>query len=326
MRPTTRSITAPPQPLRCVPGTFRLAATQDPLRFLATSGLAIALLLGVWASPATADTRRASASARAEATSIRLAPIRTVRAGDGWLGYRSVGRGRPLVLIMGLGGTMDAWAPSVVDSIARHRRVITFDNLGIRRTTLRGEITMPRMARAVASLIRALRLRRADVLGWSMGGMIAQSLARLYPRRVGRLVLAATAPGNGKATPPRPGTQLGSALFPPGRLDLQAAWAREITSYPDAMPGAPGSIFSQQLAAIGRWIAGREPSGHGLKRLRLRVLVAHGALDSLLPVENARYLARAIPRARLLVYPDAAHNFLYQHKRDFATALDRFLR
>ena len=150
-------------------------------------GLALCLILTLPASPVAAAPR-----------SIADVPIRTVETGKGTVGYRSVGEGPPLVLIMGLSGTMDAWQPSFVDSLAARRRVIVFDNEGIRRTTgSRGPLTIRRMARQTASLIRALRLGRPDVLGWSMGGMIAQSLARQRPRRVRRLVLCATAPGDG---------------------------------------------------------------------------------------------------------------------------------
>jgi pimeloyl-ACP methyl ester carboxylesterase len=78
---------------------------------------------------------------------------------------------------------MDAWPPGFVDALAARRRVITYDSEGIRRRTRGpGELTIGRMANGLASLIRALRVRRADVLGWSMGGMIALSLARRHPR------------------------------------------------------------------------------------------------------------------------------------------------
>src|SRR3954467_10974503 len=110
----------------------------------------------------------ASAGARA---SILQAPVKTAGAGQGKIGYRSVGSGPPLVLIMGLSGTMNAWEPAFVDALAAHHRVIVFDNEGIGRSTLGpGTLTVRRMARDTASLIRALRLRRVDVLGWSMGG------------------------------------------------------------------------------------------------------------------------------------------------------------
>src|SRR3954469_18683978 len=144
------------------------------------------LALGIaFAAPA------ASAQAR---DSIVKAPVKTVSAGQGKIGYRSVGSGPPLVLIMGLSGTMNAWEPAFVDALAAHHRVIVFDNEGIGRSTLGpGTLTVRRMARDTASLIRALRLGKVDVLGWSMGGMIAQSLAHDRPELVRRLVLCATA-------------------------------------------------------------------------------------------------------------------------------------
>jgi pimeloyl-ACP methyl ester carboxylesterase len=300
---------------------------QSSLRTV-RSLLAVAICLAL-AAPA-------GAAAAAPPRSITDAPIRTVQAGQGKIGYRSVGEGRPLVLVMGLSGTMDAWPPSFVDGLAAGRRVITFDNEGIRRTTLgTGALTIGRMADGVASLIRALRLRRADVLGWSMGGMIAQSLARQHPRRVRRLVLCATAPGDGRATPPAADviTQLASGtanlfqlLFPPGHEGASQAFARAITSYPNVSPAAPPDITRAQLGATATWLGGGDPSGRPLSRLRLPVLVGGGALDRLLPVANQRYLASALPNARLRVYRDAAHGFLLQHQRKFVRVVDRFLR
>jgi pimeloyl-ACP methyl ester carboxylesterase len=278
----------------------------------------------------------ATAAAAAPPRSITDAPIRTVQAGQGKIGYRSVGEGRPLVLVMGLAGTMDAWPPGFVDALAARRRVITFDNEGIRHTTLgAGTLTIRRMADDAASLIRALRLRRADVLGWSMGGMIAQSLARRHPRLVRRLVLCATAPGDGRATPPAADviTQLvaGTAnalqlLFPPGHDSAGRAYIKATTSYPNAAPGGPPEIVSAQTAATATWLGGGDPSGRPLRRLRLPVLVGGGALDRLLPVANQRYLARALPNATLRVYRDAAHGFLFQHRRAFLRQIQRFLR
>src|SRR5947208_3762382 len=133
------------------------------------------------------------------------APTRTVRVGKLRLAYRSVGTGRPLVFIQGLGGSMDGWDPTFLDALAaRHHRVVVFDNEGVgRSTTLPGTLTIRRMGDDAAGLIAALHLRRADVVGWSMGGMIAHTLAVRHPRSLRRLVLLATAPGDGKATAPQ---------------------------------------------------------------------------------------------------------------------------
>jgi pimeloyl-ACP methyl ester carboxylesterase len=279
----------------------------------------------------------AAPGAGAASPSIADAPIRTADTGRGAIGYRAVGKGPPLVLIMGLTGTMDAWPPSFVDALARRHRVITFDNAGIRRTTLRaGRLSISRMADDAASLIRALGLRRADVLGWSMGGMIAQSLARRHPGRVRRLVLCATAPGDGRGTPPTPegirrltdpnGLGALGLLFPPDRADLAQAYVRDITAYPRLTPQAPPNVRSLQLGASSAWLAGNDPSGRHLGRLRLPVLIGGGALDQALPVANQRHLARVLPNARLKLYPRAAHGFFFQHRRDFMRRIERFLR
>ena len=270
--------------------------------------------------------------------SIRDAPIRTVRAGQGTIGYRDVGHGRPLVLIMGLSGTMDSWEPVFADALARGRRVIAFDNEGIRRTTLGpGTLTVRRMGDDVAALITHLRLGRADVLGWSMGGMIAQALARAHPSLVRRLILCATAPGDGTATLPAAdvlaqlsgGTAnaagLLGLLFPPGRDADTQSFVSALLSYPNPATVAPDSVTQAQLAATGAWLAGKDPLGRPLRRLRLPVLVAGGALDVLLPVANQRRLAAAIQGAQLRIYPAAAHGFLFQERVAFVNEVRRFL-
>jgi pimeloyl-ACP methyl ester carboxylesterase len=289
-------------------------------------GMALCLLVVLPASAVAAQTR-----------SIADAPIRTVEAGKGKVGYRSVGEGRPLVLIMGLSGTMDAWPPSFVDALAARRRVVVFDNEGIRRSSGRpAGLSIARMARRTAALIRALRLKRPDVLGWSMGGMIAQSLARQRPRRVRRLILCATAPGNGKATAPAPDVitdlanpqtsqeSLFARLFPTDPAAAQA-FARGILSYPNAAPAAPPEVTRAQFGATGTWLIGQDPTGRPLSRLRMPVLVGGGQLDRILPVANQRHLGRRLPRARLKVYPDAGHGFLFQHQSDWLRRINRFL-
>jgi pimeloyl-ACP methyl ester carboxylesterase len=173
------------------------------------------------------------------------------------------------------------------------------------------------------------------VLGWSMGGMIAQSLASRHPKLLRRLVLCATAPGDGRATLPDPDAlrQLGDTsgvggvglLFPPGRDATAEAYVREIAAYPQFNPRAPADIIAQQFGASGTWLTGGEPSGHEPGRLELPVLIGAGALDRALPVANQRHLARVLPNARLKVYADAAHAFFFQHRRDFVRRVQRFL-
>ncbi|HEU4974087.1 MAG TPA: alpha/beta hydrolase [Baekduia sp.] len=300
--------------------------------------LALAAVLAA-AAPATA-----TGTSTAHAASIADAPIRTVAAGQGRIGYRSVGHGPAVVLVMGLSGTMDAWPPSFVDRLAASgHRVVTFDNEGIGRSTLgKGTLTIRRMAGDTASLIRALKLRRADVLGWSMGGMIAQATAMRHPRRVRRLVLAATAPGDGKGLAPDPsvfamlsgagedaatsGAAAGllGLLFPADQQPALEDYVRQIAAYPHFRAGAPAAVTQAQLGACATWMIGRDPASASPARIAQRVLVGAGADDRLLPAANAEHIAAAAPHARLKVYPDAAHGFLFQG-RSFEDAVVRFL-
>jgi pimeloyl-ACP methyl ester carboxylesterase len=256
---------------------------------------------------------------------------------DGDVSYRSLGRGPAVVLIMGYSGSMDQWQPAFVDQLARTYHVVIFDNSGIGQTSLPpGTMTMSSMADQTAALISALHLDRPAVLGWSMGGMIAQALAVLHPHDVGHLVLAATLPGNGHATLPtasaaailaNPSASNVSALlgllFPANHAADGPAYLKAMELYPDFYL-APPSVDAAQLQAITSWAAGQDPAGSGIGRLHMPVLVADGAQDALIPSSNDRELAHVIPHAQLLLYPDASHAFLFQDEASFVPRLERF--
>ena len=128
-------------------------------------------------------------------------PFRTVQVGNISLAYRSFGHGRPLVLIQGSGAAMDVWDPLMIAGLAAERRVIVFDYRGVGGSTDDPSVpmTIDLLAQDTAGLIKALHLRRADVLGWSLGGYVAQRLVELHPERVRRLVLVSTDPGGPNA-------------------------------------------------------------------------------------------------------------------------------
>ncbi|MGH8979739.1 MAG: alpha/beta fold hydrolase, partial [Acidimicrobiales bacterium] len=157
--------------------------------------LAAALLLGtLWPAAETAGAARPP--------DIASQPVRVAHTADGPVGYRTVGHGQTLLMITGFGAGMDDWAPYFVDALARHYRVVVFDNAGVGKTgPMPSPLSIPEMAAQTSGLIAALHLGPCDVLGWSMGGLIAQSLAVTHPHQVRRLVLAATQAGTGKAVP-----------------------------------------------------------------------------------------------------------------------------
>jgi pimeloyl-ACP methyl ester carboxylesterase len=279
------------------------------------------------------------APAAAQALDVAAtAPTQTVRVGKQRIGYRSFGSGRPVVFIQALAGTIDGWPPSFLDSVAAaHHRVVIFDNEGVGRSTLRkGTLSIRRMAQDTARLIGALRLKRPDVVGWSMGGMTAQSFAVNYPRRLRRLVLMATAPGDGKATLPDAAAlqelasgdaaKLLARLFPPDQTAARDRYVSDILRRLDFNGIAPPAVVTAQLGASAKWITGGDPDGARVARVKALTLVGGGELDELLPVANQRHLAALIPHAKLITYPDAAHGFFFQHDADFVPRLVGFLR
>jgi pimeloyl-ACP methyl ester carboxylesterase len=271
-------------------------------------------------------------------------PLQHVRVGDISVGYRTIGSGRPLVLITGYAATLYVWDPGLLTRLAKRRRVIVFDNRGVLTTTRgRGRLTIQRMADDTGGLIRALGYRRADVLGWSMGGNIAQELALRHPRRVRRLVLAATDPGSPRAiqptdplarrilSDPNPTIQeLLRAIFPATKQAAANAYVQRLLLWPGVQPSdfnASPQITREQSVAEGRrlWFC-RTCGAYGrLPSLRAPTLVADGRRDIIEPPGNSRIIARRIPRALLTLYGAAGHAFLFQRRAAFATRVNSFL-
>jgi pimeloyl-ACP methyl ester carboxylesterase len=250
------------------------------------------------------------------------------------VGYRTVGSGLNLVLIMGYSGTMSTWDPHFVDTLARHFRVTIFDNAGIGKTAaLPSPLTVDAMANQTSALMTALHLGSSDVLGWSMGGMIAQALAVLHPAQVRRLVLCATFPGNGRMVKPSQKnidalTSQNSAtptvLFPANQSLALDAFLGSIAAYP-AAPSASASVIAAQGRASLAWFNGTDPAGRETSRIAVPTLVADGASDHLDAVTNDHELSALIPHSRLVLYPDAGHAFLFQEGANFIFLVQTFL-
>lgn len=265
------------------------------------------------------------------------APTKVVRVGTQKVGYRSFGHGRPLVMVMGLGGTMGSWDPTFLDALAAGgHRIVLLDNEGVGRTTaLKGQLTIRRMADTTAGLIERLRLERPDVAGWSMGGIIAQSLAVRHPKLVRRLMLMATAPGDGKGAPPAPDalkalssfdpTAALGLIFPPDQTAARDTYVADIVKRQPFEGVATAAQAQKQTAASGAWLIGQDPDGRRVAKLKLPTLIGGGQLDPLLPVANQRHLHAIIKGSRLVTYPDASHGFLFQHQADWVPRMLAFL-
>jgi pimeloyl-ACP methyl ester carboxylesterase len=266
---------------------------------------------------------------------VLTAPIQVVRTPDGTVAYRELGSGPALLLITGAGTDMDDWPPSFVDALAAHHKVVVFDNAGVGRTSAVSApalLSVTAMASQTSALIAALRLRRPAVLGWSMGGMIAQALAVSHPAQVSRLILAASAEGTGKAVPLPPfaiasglnSEQLAVQLFPKNQAAAARAYVSAVQQYPGFYQVSAATFHSQYLAAE-RWMAGQDAVGRLVGDIRVPTLVAEGTLDQFEGPANARLLASSVPGAKLLLYDDAGHAFLFQDAARFIRAVETFI-
>jgi pimeloyl-ACP methyl ester carboxylesterase len=303
---------------------------QRPARLLA---FAVCATLAV-AAPAAAQT--------AAPTSF---PLETAKVDGATIAYRDINPtagGTPLVMICGYGLTMAEWDPTFVETIAGNRRVIVFDNRGIGNSSgpVKG-LTIAEMARDTAGLIRKLGLQRVDVLGWSMGGYIAQTLALAHPSLVHRLVLASTDPGSPHALEPTkpvvkvltnpdltPSSLL-PILFPADQQAAGQAWYAAISAQPGlsaadfATPSA--TMAAQEAANATRWYGRGDGTYARLPRLKAPTWIGYGKEDVVVPPGNARLLARRIPHASAHGFADAGHAFLFQDPAAKASTMAAFL-
>mgnify|MGYP000276416675 CR=1 FL=1 len=239
-----------------------------------------------------------------------------------------LGDGPPLLLINGIGANVEMWAALATQLPGR--RLVMFDCPGTGESpALPHRVRMPALARLVVGLLDNLEIDRADVLGYSWGGALAQELAHQAPQRVRSLVLAATVPGVG-GQPPAPwvvaamATPIRYSSRTYLRLVAPLVFGTSIGAdepHLDARRHRPPSArgYSHQLYAITGW-----SSRPWLRTLRMPVLVLTGEGDRLAPRRNATILARSIPGARLKVLP-GGHLFLLQREQVAGRTITAFL-
>jgi pimeloyl-ACP methyl ester carboxylesterase len=250
------------------------------------------------------------------------------------------GRGKPLLMLTGTGSTMSEWDPALLRMMARGRRLILFDYPGVGMSGPWHGRSFDSLADSTARLMKAIDLPKADVLGWSMGGFVAQRLAFEHPGRISHLILAATNPGGDHSVlgtpraqaidsePDPPLADILHELYPPHR---QGEGRRFLGRLVHA--GRSGEIpddFDVRAATTRAQVAAEDPwlrSNANYRRLadvEAPTLAAAGAEDPVTPALNLRRIAGRIPRARLRVFA-GAHAFLFQQRRAFVGAVDGFL-
>ena len=275
-------------------------------------------------------------------TSYKNAPTRTVSAGGVDFAYRELGpkTGVPLVLVTHLAAVLDNWDPRVVDGLAARHRVITFDNRGVGASTGTTPKTIQAMATDAVTFIRALGLAQVDLLGFSMGGMIAQVIVQDEPQLVRKLILAGTGPAGGEGitnvtklsnfdtirallTLQDPKQFLFFTRTANGRRAGKQFLARLKERTNDRDKAISLKAYRAQLTAIHRW--GLEQP-HDLSVIRQPVLVANGESDRMVPTTNSLDLARRLPDSDLVIYPDAGHGGIFQFHEQFVAKALEFLQ
>lgn len=264
-----------------------------------------------------------------------------VELSDARIGFTVEGdeAGPPLLLLMGLGGSAAEWGEEFLDALRPHLRLIRPDNRGIGHSENRAsEFDMETMARDGLAVLDAVGLSQANVLGFSMGGMIAQQMALLAPDRIASLVLLSTHFGGSEVVPLQPRARVLFEKQPPGqsrqqyfeRLFVQLTaegfgerHVHEAQGFIAARVRNPVSldIYKHQLNSI--LSSDRSQS---VTTLPQRTLVLHGQEDPLIPVENGRNLAARIPQATLTELPECGHLPTWEQPQEVAEHMLRFLR
>lgn len=311
---------------------------------------AMALALAASAVPAFAADSAASQQGAGKTAGQTAVTARTqfVEANGIRFAYRRFGKpGKlPLVFNQHFSGNLDNWDPAVLDGLAREREVIIFDNAGVGASTGEVPTTFAGMAKNAEAFVDALGLKKIDLLGFSIGGMIAQQITLDRPELINKLILVGTAPrnmdaggGQGHLTPET------AAIFtakydPPENLWLKVFFTDSETSQAagraflkryfsrtkDRDQPVSEKVAPAQIAAVGEW--GDHPGERFayLKDIKQPTLVVSGTHDTIVYTVNSLYLVQNLPNAKLVLYPDASHGAWYQYGSDFVAQVDSFLK
>jgi pimeloyl-ACP methyl ester carboxylesterase len=287
--------------------------------------------LDIRGSTVTNHTHQTAPTQYVEANGIRFAYRRFGKAGD-----------TPLVFNMHFMGTMDHWDPAVIDGFAKEREVILFDNAGVSSSS--GDVpgSFAEMGAHAIAFVKALELKQVDVLGFSIGGLVAQEITLQAPALVRRLVLVGTGPRSGDSMDT--GTPEGNQIFGAAYEHPDDLWLH-VHFTPSQVSQAAGRKFLKrfrlrnksrdpevtqkaalaQRAAIAEWGSKREHAWNYLKEIKQPTLVVNGSSDVIIYTINSYILKQNLPNAQLIIYPDSAHGSLYQYPELFVRHVSMFL-
>ena len=267
-------------------------------------------------------------------------PTQFVEANGIRFAYRRFGKpgGVPLVFNQHFRGTMDYWDPAVTDGLARNREVILFNNAGVSSSSGNVPTSFQEMGANAIAFIKALGPTQVDVLGFSIGGMVAQEITAQAPDLVRRLILVGTGPRGADMSMSKSAEIFAGAYDPPEHLWLAVHFSPSASSRAaglaflkrkllrqDRDPEVSEEAAAAQREAIGKYIAAAEGVLDYLKHIRQPALIVQGSNDVIIPTVNSYVLQQNLPNAQLILYPDANHGSFYQYPQLFVSDADRFL-
>ena len=277
------------------------------------------------------------------ATGYAGAAIRRATAGTGIeYAYRELGAGDvPLVLLQHFRGNLDNWDPALIDDLAAQRRIVAFDNVGVGGTTGTTPNTIAAMAHGAIAFIEAMGFTTVDLLGFSIGSFVAQEIALIRPDLLRRVVLGSSAPQGapgmhgwapdviGAVGQPEPNPQGYLDVFlaptPPIRAAGQQVAGRIFGRTTNRDAPTTWQTRQAQYDAVCTWGIPNDSLLERVGAIVHPVLVANGDSDPMILPRYSYLLAGLLPDARLIIYPDSAHGFLFQHHTRFAADINSFI-
>jgi pimeloyl-ACP methyl ester carboxylesterase len=273
------------------------------------------------------------------------APTQFLQVNNETYAYRRFGNGSgvPLLFLQHFTGTLDNWDPAVTDPLAIGREVILFENAGVGRSTGDVPQTVAGMAKHALAFLDGLGVETCDVLGFSLGGMVAQQMALERPSIFRRIILVGTAPRGGDDImhlekpslakhlndPKLQGYEVLQKIFFAPTASSQAAGEAFIKRLAqrkeDREPASGPGVAMAQMAAFREWEQVTGERFADLRNIHQPTLVVNGIHDEMIAVSNSYLLAENLPNATLLVYPDSGHGSLFQFHESFTREAASFL-
>lgn len=274
------------------------------------------------------------------ADKLETAATKFVEANGIKFSYRTLGpqSGTPLVLLQHFTGNMDAWDPTVVNALAKNRPVVVFNNRGVGATNGVVADNIAQMTTDAYAFIQALGYKQVDVLGFSMGGFVAQELAAQHPELVRKVILAGTTHQGGgnqlmkvlgeafsRANAPDPRDYLFFSQSDAGKQAAAAFLSRVYARKEGRDPESGKEIADAHGKALIVWTSTPDPEFKTLKAIQQPVLVVTGSNDTMLPTEGSITLYKQLKNAQLLLYPDSNHGSIFQYHDSFVNTAEFFL-